>query len=120
MKTHRVWAATGFLLTALASETSQAQNTFFTMENDTHFTVYAVYIWPSDKASTGPDRLGADTIDSGQSYAFQPTNGDCTYNVRVVLDAAPAKRWDDVDLCALTTLSLHYNFMNEELYASSQ
>jgi len=118
MKTRRFLAATGFLLATFASGTPHAQSTNFILENDTQFTVYAVYIWPSGTTYPGPDLLGDDTIDSGKSYTFEPTNGDCTYNVRVVLGDLQAKRWNRVNLCELSTLSLHYNFMEQAFYAS--
>lgn len=117
MKTRQIWAAGALLVTTLISGTLHAQDTEFILANDTAFTVYAVYIWPFDESYRGPDRLGRGVIASGESRTFAPTNGHCLYNVRVRLEDRE-KRWDDVDLCELTILTLHYNYVTRDLYAS--
>lgn len=105
-------------MATLAGGMAHAQNTAFSLANDTEFTVYAVYIWPSDSRYRGPDRLGDDTIASGRSYTFVPTDGECTYNLRVRLAHEQEQRWDNVDLCQLTTITVHYNHVTQDVYAS--
>jgi len=121
MKTTRMWAVTGCLLTTLGSGAANAQSANFVMANNTAFTVYAVHIWPVETIHEGPDRLGNDTIRSGGTYVFTPHNGDCLYNVRVTFqDDGNDAQWNDVDLCRLTTLTLSYNYLLRNLTASTE
>lgn len=121
MKTSKVWAATGFLLTTLTSGTLNAQSARFTLVNDTAFTVHSVYYWPSDSDYRGPDRLGDETIDSGDSYQFSPNHDECRYNIRVTLERGEyEKQWTNVNLCTLNTLTLHYSYVTQVLSVSKR
>ena len=124
MKTHRMRAAAGRLLAALAvlaTCSAQAQSPNFILTNNTGFTVYSVHIWPSVSGNRGRDRLGDDTIPSGASYEFRPNMDECMYNIRIQLeDSGYEKQWDDVDLCSLVTLTLNYNYQTRSLWASKQ
>lgn len=119
MKTLRMGAATAFLLTGLNAGTAKAQDTTFTLVNNTGFTVYAVYIWPVASDYRGPDRLGDETIDSGGSHTFRPEHDECLYNIRVTLrDNGEELRRNHVNLCRLSTLTLHYNYLDRNLWVS--
>jgi hypothetical protein len=116
MKTSRVWAATGLLLMTLASGTLHAQSATFTLVNDTAFTIYSVYYWPSEWTYEGPDRLGDKTLASGESYEFSPNHGKCRYNIRVTLETGDyEKQWNNINLCTLNTLTLSYSHVTQVL-----
>jgi hypothetical protein len=120
MKTTGLWAAAAFLSAPLAGNIANAQDANFILANNTAFTVSSVYIWPTGSPYQGPDLLEDTTIDSGDTYPFEPDAGVCTYNIRVVLEAAYQKQWNGVDLCRLSTLTLTYNYLNRNLSASRQ
>ena len=118
MKPRQILAAGGYLLATFSSGTVHAQNTAFYLANDTQFTVYAVYIWPAGIQYRGPDLLGDDTIGSGRTYSFMPTDGNCHYNMRIKLNNGEEKRWNDLNLCGLTTITVHYNYVDHDLVAT--
>ncbi len=121
MKTSRMWAATGCLLTGLSAATVEAQDTTFTLVNNTEFTVRSVFIWPVTDGYRGPDRLGSDTIGSGRSYRFSPDDEECWYNIRVMMmDTNDEFRSNSVDLCSLNKLTLYYDYQEGNLWASRE
>jgi hypothetical protein len=121
MKTSRVWAITGFVLTTLSGGTANAQSANFTLVNNTGFVVYSVYYWPSERSYPGPDRLGRSTITSGESHDFNPRDDECIYNIRITLETdGYEKQWDDLNLCDLSKFTLNYNFATRNLWASGQ
>jgi hypothetical protein len=113
----------GVLLTTLSGGTVSAQNAEFILENNTGFAVYSVYFWPSASESDyrGPDRLGDRIIPSGASHTFTPRDGECTYDIRVTLEGGSlVEQWNNVDLCHLSTVTLHYNYTTQDLWASRE
>ncbi len=122
MKTSSALAATGFLMMTLASGTLHAQSSAaFTLVNDTAFTVYSVYYWPSNRQQQGPDRLGDRTIESGDSFEFSPNHGECRYNILVTLQGGEYERqWSNINLCTLSTLTLGYSHVTQTLSLSRQ
>lgn len=120
MKPSRVWAATGFVLTSLTGGTAWAQDADFVLVNNTPFTVYSVHFWPSNRGFIGPDRLGGETMSSGEAYTFRPRERGCVYNVRVTLQENDyQEQWNEVDLCELFTLTVNYNFRDRDLWVST-
>lgn len=118
MKTSRMWAAAGCLLAGLSASV-EAQDTTFTLVNNTEFTVRSVYIWPVTTDYRGPDRLGTDYIPSGRSHTFRPLDDECRYNIRVTLtDSDDEFRTNGVDLCGLRKLTLYYDYEERDLRAS--
>ncbi|MGI4842128.1 MAG: hypothetical protein ACRYF7_02320 [Janthinobacterium lividum] len=118
MKTSRMWAAAGCLLAGLGASV-EAQDTTFTLVNNTEFTVRSVYIWPVTTDYRGPDRLGSDYIPSGRSYAFRPEDDTCRYNIHVTMtDSEDEFRTDSVNLCELRKLTLYYDYQERDLWAS--
>lgn len=119
METIRARLAVFFLLTAAVASSAYAQRTRFTFVNNTQFTVYSVYIWPSDEDVEGADRLGRHTIESGDTRSFAPRNGECTYNIRVQLLNQEEQEWDDINLCRMETFVLQYDYQTRTLLAGA-
>lgn len=116
MKTSRIWAATGFLLASLGSGAANAQSADFVFTNNTQFTVRTLHFWPTVRDYRGPDRLGAETMESGESYAFSPHDGGCVYSIRIELqEYEHVEQWDDINLCNLYRLTLQYNYRSRNL-----
>lgn len=119
MKTNKPLVALGLALASLAGMETHAQNTQFTLANNTGFTVRSVFIWRSADTYQGPDRLGNNMIPSGEYHEFRPRNGGCTYNVRItLLNEDDEYQWDDVDLCDLSRLTLNYNYLDRQLWSN--
>lgn len=117
MKTTSAWAAAGCVLMALTSGSANAQDTTFTLVNDTEFTIYSVFYWPVGTSYTGTDELGLDTIESGSSYRFEPEyTGRCRYHIRVVrAESDQETRWSNVDLCRVSRLTLQFDYTEGQL-----
>jgi len=117
MKTTSAWTAAGCVLMALTSGFANAQDTTFTLVNNTEFTIYSVYFWPVGTSDTGTDQLGQDTIGSGSSYRFEPEYmGRCRYHIRVVrAESGQETRWSNVDLCRVSRLTLHFDYTEGQL-----
>jgi len=121
MKTNGVKLTAAFLLSILTGGIASAQDPSFVLANNTGFTVYSVYIWPTGDASPGPDRLGNATISSGDIYAFMPEDDACRFNIRVTLaETDDVKQWNNVNLCRMSTLTLNYNYLDQNLTASTR
>ena len=119
MKTSSVGALTGFLLATLATGTANAEDTDFILANNTQFSVFYVYFWPVTDDGPGPDRLGRKTLSSGKRLQFTPRDGGCHYNIRVGLENDKYEEWNNVNLCNLSSVTLNYDYLNRELWAST-
>jgi hypothetical protein len=121
MKTRQLWIAIGILLSVLTGAPAHAQDPSFTLVNNTGFTVYSVHYWPVTSSSRGSDRLGRNTISSGDTHDFYPDDEACVYNVRVALEGRNEERqWNDINLCRLVTLTLNYNYLIQDLWVSRE
>ena len=120
MTTSRSWAMTALLLAAMtAGPAYTQQSAAFVLANNTEFTVLSVYYWPSSSGFRRTDRLGDDVIPSGESYTFAPRDGGCMYNVSVTLrESEYEEQWNNINLCDLHTLTLNFNYVNEDLWVS--
>lgn len=119
MKASSVFAAAGFLLATLPSETVSAQDAEFVLANNTGFRVFHVYYWPVTVEGPGPDRLGDNYIPSGSRVTFTPREEACSYHIRVKLEDNQYKEWNSVNLCGLSSIMLNYDYLSEELWAST-
>lgn len=119
MKRRKFLAAMGLLFLTAFDGTANAQDTRFTFVNNTAFTVYSVYIWPSSEDSRGPDRLGRYTVESGQSRSFRPYANECIYNIAVTLQNSIEEEWDELDLCQMLRFELGFNYQTRTLVASA-
>jgi len=121
MQTTSTWAAMGCLLMAMASGTASAESTAFRLVNNTQFVVSQVYLWPAGSSERGPDRLGLGVLGSGDSMDFpDEESGMCRYNVLVVPeDSSQRKQWSNLNLCQLSSFTLHFNYMQRALWSST-
>lgn len=118
MKPCNVCASAGFLLATLAAGTTYAQDAEFILANNTQFSVYHVYFWPVTTDGPGPDRLGRMTIPSGQRIKFSPRDDECSYNICVGLANSEFEEWNNVNLCNLSSVTLNYDNLRQEVWAS--
>jgi hypothetical protein len=69
--------------------------------NETGLTLRELYIFPSGSAEPGPDRLGTDTIATGQQFRARLGRFTaCVFDVRAVFSGGGVETRPRVDLCA--------------------
>ncbi|MDX2102254.1 MAG: hypothetical protein SF002_06900 [Alphaproteobacteria bacterium] len=85
---------------------AQTANRSLPIRNDTTQEVYAVYTARVGTDAWGPDLLGSDTIQPGQTHqATRPAAGaGCRVAVRYILKPGPEVIQPEVDICAVPSL----------------
>jgi hypothetical protein len=69
--------------------------------NETGLTLRELYVFPSGSAEPGPDRLGTDTVATGQQFrARLGRSSACFFDVRAVFAGGGVETRARVDLCA--------------------
>jgi hypothetical protein len=92
----RSLALCAILVTALGA--CGGGDSSLTIENDSSFTLFEVNLAAIDDPNWGPDLLGGEVLDPGDTLVI--TDIDCdTYDVRVVDDTGTECILDAVDLC---------------------
>jgi hypothetical protein len=83
----------------------------FTFVNMTGSTIREIYLSPTRKHDWGFDRLGKKVLADGASRFFRlPNRAACSMDIKVVfVDATPSTVWPNIDLCAITKLTLRYD-----------
>ena len=83
----------------------------FTLVNMTGSTIREIYLSPVRKHDWGFDRLGKKVLADGASRFFKlPNQPTCGRDIKVVfVDDTPSAVWPNVDLCAITKLTLRYD-----------
>ena len=83
----------------------------FTLVNMTGSTIREIYLSPVRKHDWGFDRLGKKVLADGASRFFKlPNQPTCGRDIKVVfVDDTPSAVWPDVDLCAITKLTVQYD-----------
>jgi hypothetical protein len=78
----------------------------FTLRNGTGFVIREVYASSARLSSWGPDRLGADVLQPGQSVFIPlPASGGCLTDIRVVFMNGATQERRNFDTCRVGTLT---------------
>ena len=84
----------------------------FTVVNRTGYEIYSLYVSPSDEGSWEEDVLDEDVLSEGSSVRvnFDNSEDDCMWDIMVVYSVDDEHvYWNDVDLCEVSTVQLHYD-----------
>ena len=90
--------AIGLLSCGLLSATGCGGDSTLTIHNDSSFDIYEVYLAPIDSIEWGPDLLGGNVLDSGETLEIVDIDCD-TYDIMLVDEDGDDCILEDVDLC---------------------
>jgi hypothetical protein len=99
---------TGLMSSAQAQEGKQN----FTLVNKTGYTFSEIYVSPSKANDWEEDILGDDELDDGETFdvSFSRSTKTCKWDLKVVYsDDDSSAVWKDIDLCAVSKVTLRYN-----------
>lgn len=109
-----LWLATP--LTAAAAEAKQD----FTLVNATGYDVKEVYVSSHRTDDWEEDVLGDDQLDDGMkvNIHFAPKTKTCKFDLKVVYaDDDSAAVWQNIDLCTVSKITIHYNRKSDQTSA---
>ena len=112
-------AATAAILLAPAMAAAGDQD--FTLRNRTGYTIDQVYVSSANTNSWEEDVLGKDTLANGESWEieFARSEDECSWDLKVVYDDGETAEWGGVNLCATSTISLHYDHESGRTWATT-
>lgn len=87
---------------ATPAQTGKGGNPSFNLVNRTGSVIEQLFASPSAAQNWGDDRLGQTVVRPGQRHAVRLPQGDCQYDIRVVLQGGDAREQRRVDACELT------------------
>jgi hypothetical protein len=100
--------ATAFVGSAQAQEAKQD----FRLVNKTGYEIKEVYVSPSKSSDWEEDILGDGVLDdsSGRDIHFHRSAKSCHWDLKVVytVDSSSAV-WNDIDLCSVEKITIHYD-----------
>ncbi|MGO4871712.1 MAG: hypothetical protein ACLPGW_14065 [Roseiarcus sp.] len=101
-------AMAAFIGTAQAQEAKQD----FTLVNKTGYEIKEVYVSPSKSTDWEDDILGDGVLDdrSSRDIHFHRSTKTCHWDLKVVytVDSSDAV-WNDIDLCTVEKITIHYD-----------
>lgn len=103
-----------FALAAPAQAQDAKQD--FKLINATGYELNALYISPSKSDDWGDDVLGQDVLSDGQSVNvhFSPKVRTCKWDLKVTYsDDNSSAVWNDIDLCSVEKITIHYDRKND-------
>lgn len=107
-------AAVLLAMTALAlplPSHAQPQRAEFMINNKSDWGIHHLYLSPEDKDTWGPDQLGSDVIESGESFTLKDI--PCgEYDIKVVDEDGDACVIEGIVMCKDHT---HWDLTNKEL-----
>jgi hypothetical protein len=112
-------AAAMILAPTLASAAPQD----FTLDNATGYDLKNLYIGPTSSNDWGDDILGQDTLVNGQSVEIHFPGGrgeTCQWDLKVTYNDDTSHEWRDVNLCAISSVTIHYDEGTHTTSATSQ
>ena len=82
----------------------------FTLVNKTGVEIHALHVSPADANKWGPDILGRDTLENGQSVEikFHEDEEAEKWDLRVEDKDGNAIEWEDLNLMKISKVTLHY------------
>jgi hypothetical protein len=99
------------LVLPLPSRAGGVQRAEFMINNKSDWAIHHMYLSPEDKDTWGPDQLGDDVIESGESFTLK--NIPCgEYDIKVVDEDGDACVIEGIVMCKDHT---HWDLTNKEL-----
>jgi hypothetical protein len=79
----------------------QQGNPSFNLLNQSGQVIEEFYASPSSQSSWGPDRLGDEVVQSGARFAVRLPAGECTYDLRWVLQGGQSQERRALNMCTM-------------------
>jgi hypothetical protein len=98
--------------TLLAPAYSQEAKQDFDLVNQTGYQIKAVYVSPGKSDDWEEDVLGEDLLDQGDTWQirFHRSEKTCHWDLKVVYaDDGSSAVWQNIDLCSVDKITIHYN-----------
>ena len=110
MKTFFTLSVAAFLLFA-NHHIAFAGDQDFTLVNKTGVEIHALHVSPADANKWGPDILGQDTLEDGQSVEikFHEDEEAEKWDLRIEDKDGHAIEWEDLNLMKINKITLHYS-----------
>ena len=112
-------AAAAFAVTAPATADDAKQD--FTLVNKTGYELKELYVSPSKADDWQDDILGQDVLEDGKAVNihFSPKAKTCKWDLKVVYtDDDSSAVWQNIDLCSVDKITIHYDRKNDVTRAS--
>jgi hypothetical protein len=110
----------------LAPALAHAAPQDFSLDNETGYTIKSLYIAPTSTSDWGPgdpDILGEAVLPSGIAAPIHFPGGrgeTCFWDLKVAYEDDSSHEWSNVNLCAITTVTIHYDEGTHSTSAESQ
>jgi len=110
MKTFLAVSVASLLLLA-NRQSAVAGDQDFTLVNKTGVEIHALHVSPADANKWGPDILGKDTLEDGQSVEIKFHEDEETekWDLRIEDKDGQAIEWEDLNLMKISKVILHYS-----------
>ena len=110
MKTLLVLSVSAVLLFA-NHEAACAGDQDFVLVNKTGVEIHSLHVSPADANKWGPDILGRDTLEDGQSVEikFHEDEEAEKWDLRIEDKDGHAIEWEDLNLMKISKITLHYS-----------
>jgi hypothetical protein len=107
-------------VSAFATSQAMADLRNFTLVNNTAWPMYLVYISEPDSPDWGREVLGRDqTLQPSRLTHISFTGGGgCVQDVRIVFSREVDLRWNRVNLCTVSRMSVWYDFGSRSYQAN--
>lgn len=98
---------------ALASSpirAAQDKNLDFKLVNKTGLTIDKLFVGPSSSENWGPDILGRDVLNDGETAEIKFSTGqsECNWDLKIVDEKGGSVSWIGLDLCKAEEITLMY------------
>ncbi len=82
----------------------------FTLMNSTGLTIQEINVGPHDSDDWGPDILGSDVMENGQSadITFAPAAPGCDWDLKIKDAGGNEVEWFSLNLCEASHITLRY------------
>lgn len=107
-------ALAGFAFAAPVGAQDAKQD--FALVNKTGYELKALYVSPSKADDWGDDILGQDVLSDGQrvNVHFSPKARTCKWDLKVTYSDDDSNAvWNDIDLCTVEKITIHYDRKND-------
>jgi hypothetical protein len=101
-----------FAVPAIADDAKQD----FKLVNATGYELKALYVAPSKSDDWGDDILGQDVLSDGQAVNihFSPKVQTCKWDLKVTYSDDDSNAvWQQIDLCTVEKITIHYDRKND-------
>jgi hypothetical protein len=95
----------------------------FDLDNETGYTIKNLYISPTTTNDWEEDILGQDTLENAQSVHVHFPGGrgeTCEWDLKITYNDDSSHEWTNVNLCAISKVTIHYDEGTHETSAESQ